>query len=241
MREQRKLRGAETRRRQILEQAQSLYAEQGDDGLRMRDLAERCGYTAGALYMYFRDRDALLDALRGQALEVLAQEIKAWRAKFGGRRAVAPERRDVLSHFQQMSRHWWAALMADPHRRTLLLRAPVSPDQGAATDGDAGGALVLSELMAALTPATSLLEQAGFSAAGAKALQVNLVLWAVGQCATAGQQLKEAELTDLQAQFDAYLLLLLKLEAAKPGADLASGDIANRADDQDEAQSDLFG
>ncbi len=46
--------------RLILKEAGELFLEQGYDRFSMRQLAERIGYSAATLYIYFRDKDDLL-------------------------------------------------------------------------------------------------------------------------------------------------------------------------------------
>lgn len=47
-------------RQTILKEAGELFLEQGYDRFSMRQLAERIGYSATTLYLYFRDKDDLL-------------------------------------------------------------------------------------------------------------------------------------------------------------------------------------
>lgn len=51
------------RRSEILLEARAMVAEGGFDALRMRDLAERCGYAHGAIRHYFSDKDDLVHQL----------------------------------------------------------------------------------------------------------------------------------------------------------------------------------
>lgn len=87
-RAQRQRRGAEQRRAQLLEAATALVAERGVDGLHMRELGERCGYTAGALYAYFESREVLLGLLRDQLLARWAEALRAVPVMRPGRTAV---------------------------------------------------------------------------------------------------------------------------------------------------------
>jgi AcrR family transcriptional regulator len=57
----------------ILEAATQILQSRGVDELRMTDLAERAGVSPGALYQYFPDRPALMNAL----LDRLCNELKA--------------------------------------------------------------------------------------------------------------------------------------------------------------------
>lgn len=53
----------ETRRRQILDAAQKVFAERGIDKARMDDIVEESGLSKGALYWYFKSKDTLIRAL----------------------------------------------------------------------------------------------------------------------------------------------------------------------------------
>jgi AcrR family transcriptional regulator len=50
-------------RRRILDAAGSLFLEQGYEGLSMRQVAERIGYSATTIYRYYNDKDDLLFAI----------------------------------------------------------------------------------------------------------------------------------------------------------------------------------
>ncbi len=50
-------------REQILATAREIVLESGVDGLSLREVARRLDYSPGALYTYFADKDALVDAL----------------------------------------------------------------------------------------------------------------------------------------------------------------------------------
>jgi AcrR family transcriptional regulator len=60
-------------REQILETAREIVLESGVDGLSLREVARRLDYSAGALYTYFADKDALLDALTAGVFEELGR------------------------------------------------------------------------------------------------------------------------------------------------------------------------
>ena len=50
-------------RRRILDATGSLFLEQGYEGLSMRQIAERIGYSATTIYRYYNDKDDLLYAI----------------------------------------------------------------------------------------------------------------------------------------------------------------------------------
>ena len=61
----RKRRGeGHTRREEILQAAKELFLEQGYDSTTIRRIADRVGISAPALYLYFKDKEALMLALR---------------------------------------------------------------------------------------------------------------------------------------------------------------------------------
>ena len=56
-------------RREILAAASALLYEGGAEGLTIRRLALRCGYTAPAIYQIFGDKAGLLDAILREAID----------------------------------------------------------------------------------------------------------------------------------------------------------------------------
>jgi len=62
-------------RGEILSAASSLLHEGGPEGLTIRRLALRCGYTAPAIYQIFGDKAGLLDAILRQTIDQLFDRI----------------------------------------------------------------------------------------------------------------------------------------------------------------------
>jgi AcrR family transcriptional regulator len=60
-------------RREILSAASALLHEGGSEGLTIRRLALRCGYTAPAIYQIFGDKAGLLDAILREAIDALIE------------------------------------------------------------------------------------------------------------------------------------------------------------------------
>lgn len=58
-------------RQRILETARGIVLESGVDGLSLREVARRLDYSPGALYTYFPDKDALIDAMTAGVFEEL--------------------------------------------------------------------------------------------------------------------------------------------------------------------------
>jgi AcrR family transcriptional regulator len=54
---------SEERRNQILEAAMTVFARQGFDQARMDDIAQEVGLSKGALYLYFKSKDAIISAI----------------------------------------------------------------------------------------------------------------------------------------------------------------------------------
>jgi len=63
-------------RRRILEEAVTLFLEQGYGGFKMRELASRLGYSATTLYMYFDNKDDLLFAVIGHGYELFQRYLQ---------------------------------------------------------------------------------------------------------------------------------------------------------------------
>lgn len=66
-----------TRRDEILLAAKELFLEEGYDSTTIRKIADRVGISAPALYLYFRDKEALLLALCDQTFGHLLDDIRA--------------------------------------------------------------------------------------------------------------------------------------------------------------------
>ena len=62
-------------RREILSAASALLYEGGAEGLTIRRLAMRCGYTAPAIYQIFGDKAGLLDAILHEAIDELFERV----------------------------------------------------------------------------------------------------------------------------------------------------------------------
>ncbi len=54
---------SEERRTQILEAAMAVFARQGFDKARMDDIAQQARLSKGALYLYYKSKDAIISAI----------------------------------------------------------------------------------------------------------------------------------------------------------------------------------
>ena len=68
---QRKQTMIDTRRAFVLDAARTAFADVGMEGVNIRDIARRAGYTPGAIYSYFDSKEAIFEALLGESLERL--------------------------------------------------------------------------------------------------------------------------------------------------------------------------
>ena len=91
-------------RRAILVEARAILAQQGLDALSLRTLAEAVGYSPAALYRYFSNKEALLDAIRLEGWALLggfepdasadappAERLAAYMGRIGRFAAAHPE------------------------------------------------------------------------------------------------------------------------------------------------------
>ena len=65
------------KRQGILDAAETLFQEAGSAGTTMRAIAERAGYTAGALYSYYDAKDRILVDLLRRSLASLNQRVRS--------------------------------------------------------------------------------------------------------------------------------------------------------------------
>jgi AcrR family transcriptional regulator len=64
-------------KRQILDAARSLFLDQGFEKTSIRNIAEVIEYSAGTIYLYFKDKNEILFALHVEAFSVLMQAMQA--------------------------------------------------------------------------------------------------------------------------------------------------------------------
>jgi AcrR family transcriptional regulator len=125
--------------RAILAAAEEVFAEQGLAGARMEQVAARAGVAVGTLYNHFRDRDALLAAVRRSRREALLARVDDALARTRGE-PVEPRLRAfaaaVLEHGREHGRFLAALVQAGegPARGTRpgesLVAALVSRAEG---------------------------------------------------------------------------------------------------------------
>ena len=65
--------------KQLMEQACIIFAKKGYSGTTLSDIAEAVGLTRAAVYYYFRNKEALLEAIMLDLTSAPMREIEAWR------------------------------------------------------------------------------------------------------------------------------------------------------------------
>jgi AcrR family transcriptional regulator len=74
---ERRAKEKENLRRAILDAARELFVTQGYEAVSMRKIAERIEYSPTAIYLYFKDKDAILGTLIDEGFDALCQEVQA--------------------------------------------------------------------------------------------------------------------------------------------------------------------
>ncbi len=63
-------------RRIILSAAREIFLEKGFDQTSMRTIAQNIGYSATTIYLYFKDKDAILYALHKDGFDILSRQME---------------------------------------------------------------------------------------------------------------------------------------------------------------------
>lgn len=71
----------DARRALVLDAARATFFELGIEKTSIREIAQRAGYTPGAIYSYFSSKEAVYGALLSESLERLNEEVASMRAK----------------------------------------------------------------------------------------------------------------------------------------------------------------
>lgn len=82
------------RRSQILDAATAVFAERGFHEARMDDIAEKSGLSKGALYLYYKSKDAIIVALMRQFFKLGMRDLRKLREQEG----AVSERLIAYSH-----------------------------------------------------------------------------------------------------------------------------------------------
>jgi AcrR family transcriptional regulator len=72
----RRERERETLRKTILRAAREILVTEGYEAISLRTIADMIEYSAAALYLHFKDKDAILQALIDEGFEELAHRLR---------------------------------------------------------------------------------------------------------------------------------------------------------------------
>jgi len=64
-------------RRKILAAARSLFAKEGYENISMRKIAQKIGYSPTTIYLYFRDKNELVEEICNEMFSLLSAELEA--------------------------------------------------------------------------------------------------------------------------------------------------------------------
>lgn len=239
----RQARAQAARREQMLSVAQAVIDAQGLDGLNMRVIGRRAGYTAGALYAYFDGKQGILLALQRRVLDRLGDAVKAVKAakparagRMGGSAAAAMVARQ---RYVDQSLAWWRQLARDPGGFQLLLLRPslVSAEASRTATAPetapiAGPPATLGDLEDVLQPCRDSLLELGLVEQGAYQLHRELVACGLGLLALAAAS-GHSHPDGLEAQWRSTVERWLDMSAGPLAP--ASGGVADQAGTSDQA------
>ena len=115
-------RGPATRQR-ILEAARELFARRGVERVTMRDLAHTIRLTPAAIYLYFRDKAALIR-------ELVENDFRTFSGRLGRLARIT----DPVERLQELGHAYVEFGISYPNHYRLLFMTPHTPD-AAAVDG----------------------------------------------------------------------------------------------------------
>lgn len=229
-RQLRQRRFGDERRVQLLDAAWTLWRETGAQGFNMRQLAQRAGYTAGALYAYFPGRDAILSALQQRVIQELGEQVKSQKAPRTERGARArADGAPVPGHalvarqlFVDRSLAWWGCLAGDTQRLQLVLHGghgslPELPPE------ESPAAVLHTQLADALQPCLEALQATGLPPESALQLHDEVLAYGIGLLVLQGPK-KAGSHVAMEARFVQSLQRWLDMSLA--GAHGAVGAVA---------------
>lgn len=110
-----RMESAATTRRTLLDAAADLLDSGGPDAVTLRAVGARAGVTRGAPYRHFPDKDSLLTAIATEALDRLADQVRAVRAD--PQISPADKLQRALTALMTVGRR-------QPHRYQLMFTSP---------------------------------------------------------------------------------------------------------------------
>ena len=88
-------------RERIMEAATDLMVERGGTGFQIGEVSERCGMSKGALYYYFADKGALVQAIFDRSMEGLVSDVETVVAQAPSARASILGLVEAVAHAVQ--------------------------------------------------------------------------------------------------------------------------------------------
>ena len=147
----RRARSRARRTERIVVAAMDLLAEEGFDALTMTRLAEQLDLSVGALYRYFRSKDALVAELQRRAIATIRDQLVALKAELAAGRSfagVAPPPVAACAELLAIADHYLDMRERDPRLYRLVAATLADPRQ---LLDDAEAAEVAPSLAAALS------------------------------------------------------------------------------------------
>ncbi len=240
-RQRRRERGTEQRRQQLVDAAFALFEEMGPQGFNMRHMAQRAGYTPGALYAYFEGKEAVVSALRLRVIERLADGVRSVRPPRSTRIARDPSSQagpvpsaaqstpqlQSRSVYVAQSLAWWSRLARERHCLQLLLTMDeaAGPPHGKNRTSDASASALLGT---ATAPGLATLCAMGLSHEAAQRLHDEVLAYGLGLLVLPSGN-------DLEARFVQTLHRWLDRECGQ-----CADQAADAGDAGAERQGDLF-
>ncbi len=231
-RRRRQQRLSDERKLQLVETAWQLWQEVGASGFNMRQLAQRAGYTAGALYAYFPGRDAILSILQQRVVDELAERVsdvkpvrleRGTRSRKDGAPVVASRVMQSRAVFIERTMAWWSLLAADARLLQLVLHGGHGLPE---TEGQGSGSapVLLARLADALHPCLEALQSSGLQEDSAQQTHDEVLAYGLGLLVLLGPERSGARaamearfLQSLHRWLDVALSAVLAEEAADQG------------------------
>ena len=115
-------------RREILDAATQLFVEEGYDRLTMRRLAQRIEYSPTTIYLHFKDKNELLQAICEETFSRLTAKLERLQKTAGS----------PLGHLRDSLRTYIEFGLANPNQYLVTFMSPSPGREGEAFEGSAG-------------------------------------------------------------------------------------------------------
>jgi AcrR family transcriptional regulator len=113
------------KRARILEAARTLFVERGIDSVTLREIAQRIDYSTTAIYVHFKDKAALVEAMVNEDFAVFARGLEA-----------AARITDPLARLKALHSSYIEFALEMPHHYQLLFMTPAKQQVRAVKDTD---------------------------------------------------------------------------------------------------------